>query len=230
MSGKIHHIPVRQALNCGIVAAAWTNLFIGYYKDINPCRFSLLSSYGLGCGVVALAEKLMKIKAHEKHFHIKGLFRGPVMRNLCDFLVNQYKHLKKDEISQYNMMPCNYRQIYNISHMLICNKIVDHSGVIGTARSNYIFVLTPDFNRLHRDNCKTRQETFKFCDLVQLILEILWYMFYYVVWMMQWIFKCTAAVFANFYITVVFLLWNELQNTITYAKMCQTSPVSAQGW
>ena len=38
---------------------------------------------------------------------------------------------------------------------------------------NCIFILdlTPGFNRLHKDNCKMRWETFKFGDLVHLILE-----------------------------------------------------------
>ena len=40
--------------------------------------------------------------------------------------------------------------------------------------SNYIYILdlTPGFNRLHKDNFKTRRQTFKFGDLVRLILEI----------------------------------------------------------
>ena len=44
-------------------------------------------------------------------------------------------------------------------------------------RSNYIFILdlTPGFNILRKDNCKPRQETFNFWDLVHLILEILRY-------------------------------------------------------
>ena len=39
---------------------------------------------------------------------------------------------------------------------------------------NYIFILdlTPGFNRLGKDNCKTRRETFKFWDLVHLIFEV----------------------------------------------------------
>ena len=43
--------------------------------------------------------------------------------------------------------------------------------------SNYIFILdlTPGFNIMHKDNCKTRWETFKLEDLVRLILEIWWY-------------------------------------------------------
>ena len=45
--------------------------------------------------------------------------------------------------------------------------------------SNYIFILdlTPGFNGLGKDNCKTRRESFKFCDLVRLILEILRYIY-----------------------------------------------------
>ena len=41
-------------------------------------------------------------------------------------------------------------------------------------RSNYVFILdfTPGFNELGKDNCKTRRETFKFWDLVRLILEV----------------------------------------------------------
>ena len=43
--------------------------------------------------------------------------------------------------------------------------------------SNYIFILdlTPTFSGLGKDNGKTRRETFKFWDLVQLILEVLQY-------------------------------------------------------
>ena len=44
--------------------------------------------------------------------------------------------------------------------------------------SNYIFILdlTHGFNMMHRDNCTTRREAFKFGDLVWLILEIWWYL------------------------------------------------------
>ena len=40
--------------------------------------------------------------------------------------------------------------------------------------SNYIFMLalTPGFNELGKENCKTRRETFKFWDLMKLILEV----------------------------------------------------------
>ena len=49
-----------------------------------------------------------------------------------------------------------YCQTSNISHILVGNKIVDHSD------------LTPGFNGLGKGNSKMRQETFKFGDLVHL--------------------------------------------------------------
>ena len=39
-----------------------------------------------------------------------------------------------------------------------------------------ILDLTPGFNRLGKDNCQTRRDSFKFCDLVRLILETLRYL------------------------------------------------------
>ena len=62
-----------------------------------------------------------------------------------------------------------YRQVSNISRTLVDNKIFD---------SNYIFTLdlTPGFIGLGKDNCKTIRETFKFGDLVRLILQILLYL------------------------------------------------------
>ena len=60
----------------------------------------------------------------------------------------------------------------------MANKIVDHSywvcswSITCRRCSNYIFILdlTPGFNGLGKDNCKTKWETFGFCDLVCLIL------------------------------------------------------------
>ena len=75
-----------------------------------------------------------------------------------------------------------YRQTSNIRHTLAGNKIVDHSDVVGKSIafrrcSNYISILdlTPGFIGLGKDNSKTMRDTFKFGDLVHLILEILRY-------------------------------------------------------
>ena len=66
----------------------------------------------------------------------------------------------------------NYRKTSNISRTLLGNKIVDNSDVVG-ASPVIILNLTPGFNGLSEDNCKRIQETFKFWDLVRLILEVL---------------------------------------------------------
>ena len=49
-----------------------------------------------------------------------------------------------------------------------------HRGSISWRCSNYIFIpdLTPGFNGMCKDNCQMRRETFKFWDLVWLILEV----------------------------------------------------------
>ena len=69
-----------------------------------------------------------------------------------------------------------YHETSNISHTLVGNKIVDHSDVVGVSPVGAAFILDliPGFNILHKDNCRMRQQTFKFWDLVQLILEISW--------------------------------------------------------
>ena len=47
-------------------------------------------------------------------------------------------------------------------------------------QTNYIYILdsTRGFNELGKDNCTTRWESFKFCDLVHLVLEILRYVYF----------------------------------------------------
>ena len=64
-----------------------------------------------------------------------------------------------------------YRQVSNITRTLVGNKIVNHSDVVGAAPS--FSTWTPGFIGFGKDNCTTRRETFKFGNLVQLILEIL---------------------------------------------------------
>ena len=77
-----------------------------------------------------------------------------------------------------------YRQVSNIRRTLVVNKNVDHSDVVGAspvgAAPTYIFILdlTSGFIGLGKDSCKMRRETFKFGDLVRLILEILRYFYH----------------------------------------------------
>ena len=71
-----------------------------------------------------------------------------------------------------------YRQTWNIIPTLVGNKLADHSDVVGASpvgaapTTSSFSPLTPGFNILHKDNCKTKRETFKFWDLVQLLLDI----------------------------------------------------------
>ena len=80
-----------------------------------------------------------------------------------------------------NIPISNYRQVSNISRTLDGNQIVDHSDVVGaspvgTAPTTSSFLdLTHGFDGLGKGNCKMRRESFKFWDLVRLILEILQY-------------------------------------------------------
>ena len=66
------------------------------------------------------------------------------------------------------------RQTSNIRRTLTDDKSIDNSDVVGAspvgAAPTTSFGLTPVFNRLRKDNCNTRRETFKFWDLVRLIL------------------------------------------------------------
>ena len=66
-----------------------------------------------------------------------------------------------------------YRQISNSNDTVTANTIVDHSDVVG-AWSTYIFIpdLTPGFNGLGKENCKTRREAIQFWDHVWIILEV----------------------------------------------------------
>ena len=73
---------------------------------------------------------------------------------------------------------CNYRQTSTIMCTLVSNIICwslrcSWSIACGCCH-NYIFILnlSPGFNGLYRDKCKTRRETFQFWDLVPMILKL----------------------------------------------------------
>ena len=65
-----------------------------------------------------------------------------------------------------------YREISDIRRTLLCNNVVDNSDVVGAASIIFILDYIHRFNRLCKDNCKTRQETSKFWELVRLICDI----------------------------------------------------------
>ena len=88
--------------------------------------------------------------------------------------------------SHFGIVGIDYRQVSNIRRALVGNKIVDHSDVIGASpvgaapTTSSFSTSTPGFIGLSKDICKVRRETFKFGDLVWLILEILRYVPYLV--------------------------------------------------
>ena len=65
------------------------------------------------------------------------------------------------------MKSMNYRKTSNISRTLVGSKLTQMLGYI------FILDLTPGYNGLGIDNCKTRRESFRLCDLGRLILDIL---------------------------------------------------------
>ena len=76
-------------------------------------------------------------------------------------------------ISKYDIhcLEWQYRQTSNISLTLVGNKSVEHR-LSGLPQQHLHSRLTTFFNAMGKGNCKTRRETFKFGDLVRLVLEI----------------------------------------------------------
>ena len=77
------------------------------------------------------------------------------------------------------MNAIDYRKTSYIRRTLVGNKTVDHSDVVGASPVGAA-PTTSSFSTKHlalldwtKGNCKTSRETFKFGDLVRLILEIL---------------------------------------------------------
>ena len=74
--------------------------------------------------------------------------------------VNHYNIFENYTFKIINTYPKGYLRVFNIRHILVGNCI-------------FILNLTLGFNGLSKDNYKMGRETFKFWDLVRLILEIL---------------------------------------------------------
>ena len=112
--------------------------------------------------------------------------RDRCTKNISTCLANKIVHFFKTYYTEFrgkfcpNRLPDSYCQTSDIRRRtLVGNKIcwlLRCSWSIACRRcSNYIFILdlTPGFNGLGKDTCKTRRESFKFWYLVCLILEIL---------------------------------------------------------
>ena len=98
------------------------------------------------------------------------------MSPATDWLVHNRKYLHKMYLSP-SYVGNEYRKTSNIKHILLGNKIVDHSDIVGAspvgaAPTTSLFSSWRLSSVDWADNCKTRRETYKFRALVRLILEI----------------------------------------------------------
>ena len=81
------------------------------------------------------------------------------------------------ENNDLKWLPSNLYYKTHLSRQWTCWSFRCSWSIVCRRCSNYIFIidLTPDFNGLGKDNCKTRRESFNFCDSLGLILIILRY-------------------------------------------------------
>ena len=77
---------------------------------------------------------------------------------------------------------------------------------------NHSLNLTPGFNGLGKDNCKTRQETFKFWKLVPLMLEV-WQYFKMLPWGYRWEIWCLGTTPLIGHFCDVLTHWGRHKNT-----------------
>ena len=75
-------------------------------------------------------------------------------------------------------LPSSLLYKWHLSRQINCWSLRCSWSIACRCCSNYIFILNllPGFIGLGKDNCKMRWESFKFWDLVRLLLEILWFL------------------------------------------------------
>ena len=107
--------------------------------------------------------------------------RGSFTLHEAPFSTHKGQHAQHPEPSnkswrivlwKYNV-PSNLYYKPHLSRQWTCWSLRCRWSIAYRRCSNYIFIidLTPDFNGLAKDNCKTRREPFKLCDLVRLIFQ-----------------------------------------------------------
>ena len=107
-------------------------------------------------------------KCHRAHYDVAVMLHEAMMAQFINTHTHRYMH--------HRASMSHYRQVSNI-RQLNCWSLRCSWSIACRRCSNYIFILdlTPGFNGLGKDDWKTRWESFKFWDLVHLILEILRY-------------------------------------------------------
>ena len=128
---------------------------------------------------VTLRTLCIRLKRFDKWYGSNGrkdLARGEIEINfgrIC-YIATAARARIPDKMLTF--LHVKYRQTSCKSRTFVGDKIVDHSDIVGASPVDAALT-TPrlnilDFNGLGKDNCKTRQESLKFWDLVRLILDV----------------------------------------------------------
>ena len=107
--------------------------------------------------------------------HDQYIVLGKRGRTLLCHVLSYYGYQLTGTPSRLLHIPSSLSYKSHFSRQLNCWSLRCSWSIACRRCSNYIFILnlTSGFNGLSKDNYKTRRETFKFWDLVRLILEIL---------------------------------------------------------
>ena len=115
--------------------------------------------------------------------------RSPVPSiSRCIHIVYRHKNVWGYQWSNfiYNCMSTFPHYVHCKDALLDCSA-PDGERWESLTRVDEILNLTSGFNRLGKDNCKMRQETVKFWDLVCLVLEVWWYLKFWLWQEIQWV-------------------------------------------
>ena len=113
-------------------------------------------------------EVIMPTFGYQSQIHT--LLRMEINRQKCILLINDNVNFLSTAVSCY---PSNLSYKTHLSRHFNSWSLRCSWSIACRRCSNYIFILdlTLSFNGLDIDNCKMRRESFKFCDLVRLILK-----------------------------------------------------------
>ena len=157
------------------LAAPWAT----YMLDSNHCKMSLKTLIKLtssSTGIIFI--KYLLAQSVQKWRDLHGILTYKEEKNIT----GTYHNGLWDQTSGYRKtkwrLTIKYHQTSNISHTLVSNGLVDHSDVVAASpvgaaptTSSFSTLQLASTNGLGKDNWKMRRESFKFWDLVHVILE-----------------------------------------------------------
>ena len=137
-------------------------------KTVQAGSYGAIKSTG-PCGEKIQGRRDLNLKVLE-YLEVNAIV---CVEECCLVVENLFNHLL---ITRDLDIPSDLLYKSHLSRQLNCWSLRCSWSIACRRCSNCIFILdlTPGFNGLGKDNCKTRQESFTFADLVHLILDILW--------------------------------------------------------